>query len=229
MSINIDGIEFLSECTNEQLDPLVQIILEKGKLTELLSGSKIYVQNSPNHRVYVDLIQKEIIEFGSNTFGANRTYKKILMNVCKKMEVSYTSSSSIEEIENDLLANISEKMWDKLSDNDKKALLQSLNIQEDFIRKKGAAAFMALFRAGGFASYQLSVIVANSVAKFVLGRGLAFATNAALTRALSIVTGPIGWVLTAAWTVFDIAGPAYRVTVPAVTYIASLRKIYKKS
>ncbi|WP_409012598.1 hypothetical protein [Bacteroides xylanisolvens] len=40
----------------------------------------------------------------------------------------------------------------------------------------------------------------------------------------SIMMGPIGWILTAVWTLIDIAGPAYRVTIPAVIQIAYIRQ-----
>jgi uncharacterized protein YaaW (UPF0174 family) len=56
-----------------------------------------------------------------------------------------------------------------------------------------------------------------------LGRGLSYAANAGLTRWLSIFAGPIGWALTAVWTAIDLAGPAYRVTIPAVIQIAYMR------
>ena len=36
--------------------------------------------------------------------------------------------------------------------------------------------------------------------------------------------GPVGWVLTALWTLLDIAGPAYRVTIPAVIQITYIRQ-----
>lgn len=67
------------------------------------------------------------------------------------------------------------------------------------------------------------MIVANAVSKSLLGRGLAMASNAALTRWLSIFAGPIGWSVTAIWTAIDIAGPAYRVTIPSVVQIAYMR------
>ena len=43
---------------------------------------------------------------------------------------------------------------------------------------------------------------------------------------MSILTGPIGWVITGLWTAIDIAGPAYRVTIPAVIEIVVLRQKY---
>ena len=61
--------------------------------------------------------------------------------------------------------------------------------------------------------------------KAVVGRGLTITANATLTKVMSILTGPIGWSITAAWTLFDIAGTAYRVTIPAVIEVAYLRKL----
>ena len=63
----------------------------------------------------------------------------------------------------------------------------------------------------------------NAVARPILGKGLTLAANAALTRTMGLVAGPVGIALTAIWTAYDLAGPAYRVTVPAVLYVAMLR------
>lgn len=85
------------------------------------------------------------------------------------------------------------------------------------------AAVQSAIKLGGFASYKVAVIVANAVARALLGRGLSFAANAALTRWIGVFAGPIGWAVTIAWTALDIAGPAYRVTIPAVIQIAYMR------
>ncbi|MBR6588347.1 MAG: hypothetical protein IKK82_13125 [Kiritimatiellae bacterium] len=69
------------------------------------------------------------------------------------------------------------------------------------------------------------VMLVNGLATAILGRGLAFGANAALTKTISIVTGPIGWAVGGAWTLLDIASPAMRVTVPGTVYIAALREI----
>ena len=58
-----------------------------------------------------------------------------------------------------------------------------------------------------------------------MGRGLPLVGNVVLMRIASIHTAPIGRALTGAWTAIDIAGAAYRVTVPAVIEIAFLRKL----
>ncbi len=45
----------------------------------------------------------------------------------------------------------------------------------------------------------------------------------ALKKTLGILTGPIGWVITGALVSINLAGPAYRVTVPACILVAALR------
>jgi uncharacterized protein YaaW (UPF0174 family) len=84
--------------------------------------------------------------------------------------------------------------------------------------------FQAVFRMGGFKSYQLTLIVVNAVLRALIGRGLSFAGNVALTRTMALLTGPIGWVITGIWTAVDVAGAAYRVTIPAVIQVAALRQ-----
>ena len=73
-------------------------------------------------------------------------------------------------------------------------------------------------------SYQIAMVVANGVAKALLGRGLTIAANAGLTRAIGIMAGPIGWAISALITIPAISGPAYRVTLPAVIQIAAMRQ-----
>ncbi|GAA7127195.1 hypothetical protein HpBGD38_03260 [Helicobacter pylori] len=40
---------------------------------------------------------------------------------------------------------------------------------------------------------------------------------------MGILAGLIGWVITGVWTAINIAGPAYRVTVPTCVLVATLR------
>ncbi|WQY82693.1 flagellar biosynthesis protein FlgG [Helicobacter pylori] len=45
---------------------------------------------------------------------------------------------------------------------------------------------------------------------------------------MGILAGPIGWVITGALVSTNLAGPAYRVTVPACVLVATLRKKLKE-
>ncbi len=129
-----------------------------------------------------------------------------------------------------MLLKILEDAFDEMSSKEKdeviKAFEQGGAENLDFRTGFPMSAILAQLavKSSGFLAYQIAVIVANSVAKAVLGHGLKLATNAALTRAIGIFAGPIGWVITGIWTAISIAGPAYRVTIPCVCHVAYLRQ-----
>lgn len=116
-------------------------------------------------------------------------------------------------------------VWEKLPDEERAKMLKEVGSSR--MVGMGAAAFVGLLNVGGFATYRIALIVANGIAKAVLGHGLKLAANAFVTRFLAFLAGPIGWTIATAWILFDIGGPAYRVTIPACTYIAALRLMKK--
>ena len=69
----------------------------------------------------------------------------------------------------------------------------------------------------------LSAAISAATFAVVAQDATIISANAALTRSLCVFAGPIGWVVTAVWTLLDIAGPAYRVTIPAVIQVAYMR------
>ena len=224
-------LAFLARCSNDELKFLFDILTKKGSLTEFITTSPEYKKYGKDYRQYVELLATEVQDFGSNTFWFRKDYYTVAKDACKKSGASCNSSDSVEEIESKMLSRVIDKAWDKFSENDKKAFVDGCGYsgKNSHIVLKGAGPgmFFTLFRQAGFESYKMSVIIANTLSRQIFNRGLPFAANAALTKWLSIFTGPVGWALTAGWTVLDIAGPAYRVTIPAVAYIGCLRNIKK--
>jgi uncharacterized protein YaaW (UPF0174 family) len=49
-----------------------------------------------------------------------------------------------------------------------------------------------------------------------------------MKRTFGALFGPIAWVVLTAWTIVDIASPAYRVTIPVILYIEAIRIIEKE-
>jgi uncharacterized protein YaaW (UPF0174 family) len=231
-------LKFLKKLDSSELDQLVEILIydQDGnqRLTEELSQSDRYKKYYPNHNKYWKDIVEELQRFGGNSFanilrfGEGVLYKEILINVCDKLEVNYNKKSSVEKIENNLLMKILEDALEEMSKQERKKLAESIGLEniQSFSAQAMIGIFQAVFRAGGFKSYQLTVIIANAVLKALIGRGLSFGANATLTKTMAILTGPIGWVISSLWTAFDIAGPAYRVTIPAVIEISALRQKY---
>jgi uncharacterized protein YaaW (UPF0174 family) len=111
-----------------------------------------------------------------------------------------------------------------MSENERVEMAKSLNLNlKTCTEEMLYTAFITVFKMGGFKSYQFTVIIANIIVKAITGTGLSIVGNAMLTKFISIITGPIGWIVTGIWTAVDIAGPAYRITIPAVFEIILLR------
>lgn len=230
-------LEFLGTLSSKELNDLVHILTHdkdgETRWTETLTSNEKYKAYYPEHNYYWQEIAEELQHFGGNTFanlfrgGRGVEYKEVLCDVCDKMKVNYNKYSSAKQIEQNLLMKILDDSLDKMSPEEIKNLATELGLDnKQFANKQAmAAVFIAIFKAGGFKSYQLTVIVVNAVLKAVIGRGLALAGNAGLMRAAAVLTGPIGWAITAVWTAVDIAGAAYRVTIPAVIEIAYLRSL----
>lgn len=229
-------LEFLSKCTDEDLNDLVYCLTHdkdgSKRLTEELTLSDAYKKHYPYHSLYWEEIAAEIQCFGGNTFanmfrgGKGVLYKEVLCDVCDKMKVNYNKNSPVGRIESGLISKVLEDSLEKMSPDEIRRLATELGIKntQNITKQVLLGSFQTIFRAGGFKSYQLTVIVVNAVLKALIGRGLSFAGNAAATRVFAVLSGPIGWVITGLWTAFDIAGAAYRVTIPAVIQVAALRQ-----
>ena len=235
---NDNDLLFLKDIKSDDLNDLVYCLTHdkdgSSRLTEELTVNDKYKTHNPDHNKYWDLIAAEIQCFGANTFatifrgGKGVQYKEVLEDVCDKMKVNFNKDSSVDTIEKNLLMKILADALDKMSKEELKELAESLGLKNTsgITSQTLAGIFQATFKAGGFKSYQLTVIIVNAILKALIGRGLTLGGNILLTRTMTILTGPIGWVITGLWTAVDIAGPAYRVTIPAVIQIAVLRQKY---
>lgn len=231
-------LKFLGEMSSEELHDLFRCLTEDkdggSLLTEELTASDEYKKHGPNHSKYWQLIAAELQCFGANTFttllrgGKGVLYREVLCDVADKLKVKYDKKDSILDIENKLLSKVLESAIDKMTETERQNFAKTLGIinLKTFTPATMVAAAQIAFKAGGFKSFQLTLVIANAVSRAILGRGIALAGNAALVRSASILAGPIGWGITGAWTLVDVAGPAYRVTIPAVIQVVLLRKKY---
>ncbi|MDU9767593.1 ubiquinol-cytochrome C chaperone family protein, partial [Helicobacter pylori] len=135
----------------------------------------------------------------------------------------------ISLIEQNMLAKLLKDSLERMSKKDLEKLrheLGMINIDEVIGENKQVliASVLTLFQAGGSHSYALAISVADAMVRQTLGHGLSSVVGkVALKKTLGILAGPIGWVITGALVSINLAGPAYRVTVPACVLVATLR------
>nr|WP_242664650.1 ubiquinol-cytochrome C chaperone family protein [Helicobacter pylori] len=147
--------------------------------------------------------------------------------MCNKLKVNYNKKSDTTLIEENMLSSILQKSLEKMSDEEIRELCDELGVKNTNKLGKQAlsTAALTLFKAGGSHSYALAISVADAMVRQTLGHGLSSVVGkVALKKTLSILAGPIGWVITGALVSVNLAEPAYRVTVPACILVATLRK-----
>lgn len=105
-------LEFLQDCTNEQLKTLADILSydEKGcpRKGESLTKRKGYTQAYPDDmNKVVPYIADELLKYGDKLSkftggilrGSNNSYRELLTSVCDQFKVKYNDYNNIEEIE----------------------------------------------------------------------------------------------------------------------------------
>ncbi|CAM3643006.1 oxidoreductase [Rouxiella silvae] len=227
---------FLAQCHNDDLEFLVSLITHDPKdgslrWSETLSGSEDYKRFYPNHQEYWQGIAAEVQTFGANSFvnilrrGKGVMYRELLCDACDKMKVNYSKKASTENIELNMLMKVLEKSLSDMSSEQLKEFATGMEIElSNPTPELILMAIQTAIRASGFAAYKMAVVVVSTVAKALLGRGLQFGTYVLLTRSISALAGPVGWALSSLWLATDLAGPAYRITIPACLLIAYMRQ-----
>ncbi|MNZ11420.1 hypothetical protein D3C78_282840 [compost metagenome] len=219
--------------SNEDLEPLVEYILKAS--TESLSSCPRYKRYRPDHARYVDTIYDEIRLFGGNTFvnlfrKEGPPYFEVLEDAAEKVGVKDAGKFSTIELEQHMIQALLRKVGKEAAGKEGAKLQEALREAgmnerdyKAFISGTSLASLLAphLYR---LFMYEASTIIASAIAKQMLGHGLRVGAGFAAGRAGSLLLGPVGWVLAGLWTAADIAGPAYRVTVPCTLHIAMLRQ-----
>jgi uncharacterized protein YaaW (UPF0174 family) len=219
----------------DDLAVLVDYLTDKGEGRVSLKDEVChYLVRCKNQKKYDDAalfaISQEICAFGGNTLinlfrGGGVSYLEVVQDVADHLGVSFNKSTDVPSIEDGIMRKLLTDAFEKMGEEERRAVLTELNVSSlSALGPTATAVALGGAKLAGFATYKIALIVANAVAKAILGKGLSLATNAALTRAVGVMLGPVGWVITGLWTIADFASPAYRVTVPCVVQVAYIRQ-----
>ena len=228
-------LAFLATCENEDLRTLCDILTHNNKgdlrLSEQLTNSDAYINNYPEQmNMMANEIGEEFRKFGSNTVktlyrhGEADSYDTILRRVCKRMKVKVDYGETVQEMEYQLLTNVCEEAASHLSDEELRDIADEAGIPHKNLKHQMLVySIMMAIRHNSILFARLVNYVVIRVANMLLGREIMMMGVNTLGRYFGMAAGPIGWALLAGWTISDIASPAYRVMIPAVIMIASMR------
>ncbi|GAA8701659.1 DUF3944 domain-containing protein [Helicobacter pylori] len=236
-------LEFLKRLSSNDLKDLFDALVydEDGtlRMNEDLTNSTEYKRYGHDYAKYPRRIAEELQCYGGNSFmnffrNEGVLYKEILCDACDHLKVNYNEESATSLIEKNMFSKLLEDSLENMSGREIKELCNELgmtNIDKVIGENKQVliASTLTLFQTGGSHSYALAVSVADAMVRQTLGHGLSSVVGkVVLKKTLGILAGPIGWVITGALVSINLAGPAYRVTVPACVLVATLRKKLKQ-
>lgn len=232
---NDPDLNLLGQCSNEELQLLVSILTtdprdSDTRWTESLTGTSEYRVLAPQHRLYWQLIAAELQRYGANTLmslarlGQGVVYREILGDVCDKLDVNYNPKSTTETIELSLLMKVLEKSLDQMTPENLAAFSRTMQLElTNPTPQLIIMAVQAAIRTSSLAALEIATVMSASVITS-LGGIATWGTVVVASRALSVIAGPVAMVLSSAWMISDITGPAYRVTIPACIIVAWLRQ-----
>lgn len=229
-------LDFIQYCSEEQLFILARYLTHDKDGSERISSVLLNndyfkrMEGQPDrYRKSWDLIAGELQHFGGDSIvnlfrRRGVTYREILTDVCDKLSIKVRKDASAYEAEDDLLGKLMADSWERMPEPDRKKLLEQAGIDSSL---KGAAALLAVQTAlhtSKILSYEIAVVVASYTARILAGSVVTTVAGQGALRGLAVLAGPIGWALTGAMAIPAISGAAYRVTIPAVIQIASMRR-----
>ena len=226
---------FLASCQNDDLRTLCDILTYNNKdeirLSEQLTDTDAYLNCYPDKmNLMAAEIEEELRKFGSNTVrtfcrkGEADSYETIVRRVCKRMGVKVNDCDNTLTMERELLTTICEQTTSKLSDEELRKLADKAGIPHKSLNHQMlVSAILFAIRRNTYLLTEMIYYVTYRIANMLLGRWITIMGMSTVGRYLSIAAGPVGWAVVAGWTLSDIASPAYRIMIPAVIMVASMR------
>lgn len=244
LDVDEELFELLRLADHTDLAALVQFITDDGAGRLALSGVvREVLLKAKDEQSFLDgelrLLIRELQLFGGNSLrnvarGGGVTYRQIAADVLNHIsgEVS-AEDASVTQVELKVLAAIVSRLWSEADVSGRRAISESLGIPAnevapdlsrllDVVLQGNAAAVNAASLAHGFEKLSLRRVVdsVSSQVTTTLRKPSLGLLAAAATRALPIAAAAT----TAGWGAQQIAGEAYRITLPCVVRIASIRQ-----
>jgi len=214
---------------------LIDVITDSGKgrvsLSASVCGTLSAAKEGEVSEFVRALVAEELSRFGGNSLmnmlrgGSGVPYKEMLTDVASHVGVPKCATASCADLEMAIIGKVVEQSLERMSEEDKATFFESVGgSYRSGMGTVALAALVSTLSLSALTSYRLAALVASATMSNLVGRGIVVAGGSTLARGLGVLAGPLGWAITGIWTAFDLASPAYRVTVPCVIQIGYMRQ-----
>jgi uncharacterized protein YaaW (UPF0174 family) len=89
----------------------------------------------------------------------------------------------------------------------------------------GSASIFAALTASQLSGFGIYLLATTSLGALtgVIGITLPFAVYTAMTTAIAVIIGPVGWIGAGLFALWALSGPNYKKLIPAILYVCALR------
>ncbi|NCD25883.1 MAG: DUF3944 domain-containing protein [Deltaproteobacteria bacterium] len=226
-------LEFLKECTSEDLNILVEVLLHNkdGQPRSIvqLPNHTLYKQFAPNHASYWEVIAGEIQRYGSNPLaalaraGRGKHYFKILGDVCGRFSVSYNPDASVEVIERTLYVALFSRAIPRIPTAELQVTADAFGIKPPALNAQAIVqALHEAMQLDDMTSYLLSLVVAHGSAMSASNVGYKSIAPEKMHAVLDIFQKPLGIEFESV-SPLSFTGSAHWIVIPVVVQLACLR------
>jgi uncharacterized protein YaaW (UPF0174 family) len=215
----------LNDAREEDLVPLLSLLRTKN----LKKGPRLVRKNPKDIQ---ETLHDSILWAGGHSVlnrirGHGPSYAQVVREAAQRLKIPYSPLESTIEVEERVATTVLNAMpecvtrdqFEELGDN-----LSRLHWPRNLPLWRGVLT-MALF-AGRFLGSGAQRLVAFAVegGSFLLSAfGLESLAHVLVGGVTMFLLGQIGWVAMAIWTLFGLQGPSFRVTIPAVVLVSTIR------
>ena len=170
-----------------------------------------------------DALTKKLQNQSLNIFqwaiGSTRSYEEILVKVASKHGISRRLFETDEDLERRLIRSVARKSLSIMTPNQRETFEQQMN----FAPHVAGVGGIVLAKASGFGIYQMSSTVVGALTA-AAGLKLPFLAYMAMSKAIWMAIGPLGWLGIGAATLHTLTKPNYARLVAAIACIGGIRQ-----
>lgn len=162
-------------------------------------------------------------------------YHNMVYKTAKKLKVDSPKSYSTKKLEVKISQKVFKKVWNNMSpeqqeqfESKMKEVAKEHGNEKTLFANAGVFGALTAAQLSGFGVYMLATTSLGAITG-AMGITLPFAAYTAMTGAISVILGPVGWIGAGLLALFTLGGREYKKLIPAIIYVSMLRnKEYSK-
>ena len=161
--------------------------------------------------------------------GSTRTYEEILIRVANEHGIRRCLCETDEDLERRLIRSVAGKVLSEMRPEQREIYVREMRPQEyepddrSLVPHVAGASSIVLAQASGFGIYQMASTVVGALTA-AAGLKLPFLMYMAMSKAISVAIGPIGWLGLGVGALYTLTKPNYKQLVAAIACVSIIRQ-----